>query len=105
MRDLLLTRTRRAASENLTTLVRSVKRFVRPRLAEAAGNIIFGLFFARVGEDFYCWSELDQFAEVKESGEIGNAAGLLHIVSDDHDCVLRLERLDEFLDFRCGDRI
>jgi hypothetical protein len=49
--------------------------------------------------------KLDQFAEIKERSEIGNAAGLLHVVSDDHDCVLRLERLDQLLDFRRGNRV
>src|SRR5262249_44157566 len=40
-------------------------------------------------EDFYRWSKLDEFAEVKEGGEIGNAASLLHVVCDDRDRVLR----------------
>jgi hypothetical protein len=63
-------------------------------LSEAASDVIFGLFFARVCEDFYRGAEFDQFAEIKERSEIGNASGLLHVVSDNHNCVLRLERLD-----------
>src|SRR5678815_3502466 len=74
-------------------------------LSEATRYVIFGLFFAGVCEDFYRWSKLDEFAEIKERGEIGNASGLLHVVSDNHDCVLRLERLDQFLDFRRGNRV
>src|SRR6266481_2808170 len=76
-----------------------------PYLAEATGDVIFGLFFAGVCEDFHGWSELDEFAEIKERGEVGNATGLLHVVRDDYDCVLRLERLDQFLDFRGGNRV
>src|SRR6476659_7482223 len=64
-------------------------------LSEASGDVIFGLFFVGICEDFYRRSELDQLAEVKERREIGNAAGLLHVVSDNHDRVLRLEGLDQ----------
>src|SRR5213596_1750620 len=74
-------------------------------LAEATGDVIFGLFFAGVCEDFHRWSELDYLAEIKERGEVRNASGLLHVMSNDHDCVLRLERLDQFLDFRGGNRV
>src|SRR5262245_40579473 len=76
-----------------------------PASTEAASDAILGLFFAGVGEDFYRWSELDEFAEIKKCGEIGNAAGLLHVVSDDHNCVLRFQCLDQFLYFCRGNRI
>ena len=47
----------------------------------------------------------DEFAEVKEGGEVGDAFGLLHVVSDDYDGELLFELGHEFLDFEGGDGV
>src|SRR5215470_19306874 len=69
---------------------------------EATGDVVFGLFFTGVSEDFHRWPELDEFAQVKERREIGNAARLLHVVSHNHNRVLHFKSLDQFLDLCRG---
>jgi hypothetical protein len=49
-------------------------------LTEAAGDVIFSLFFPGIGRDFHRWSEFDEFAEVKEGGEIGHVFSLSYII-------------------------
>src|SRR5688572_8590379 len=53
--------------------------------AEAARDIIFGLLFRGICKDFPRAVVFDQLAEIEESGVIGDARGLLHVVRDDDD--------------------
>src|SRR5437016_6357568 len=70
-------------------------------LAEATGDVIFGALLTRVRKNFRGRSELDQLAEIKEPGVIGDAPGLLHVVGHDHDRVLRFQLVNQFFDL-CG---
>jgi hypothetical protein len=74
-------------------------------LAKSASNIVFGLALARICENFRGRPKFDQLSEIKESGVIGDASGLLHIVRYRYDGVLGFELIDQFLDLGCGDRI
>src|ERR1700733_9455849 len=49
--------------------------------------------------------ELDQLAVEKEAGVLGDSRGLLHVVGDDHNRVLRLELKNQIFDLRRGHRI
>src|SRR5687768_13409085 len=51
--------------------------------AVTPGDVVFGRLLARVGEDLRRFVELDQLAEIHEGGVVGNARGLLHVVSHD----------------------
>src|SRR5258707_15871356 len=72
---------------------------------KSAGDIVFGLALARRGEDLLGGAGLDDLAEVEKRGEIRDARRLLHVVGDDDDRVVRLQRMDQVLDLRRGDRI
>ena len=50
-------------------------------------------------------TELDQFAEIHESGRVGNARGLLHVVGHYYDRVVGLQFVDQFLDLGGRDRV
>src|SRR4051812_12576465 len=76
-----------------------------PSSAEAAGDVILGPPIARRGEDLVGVVELDQFAEIHESGLVGHARGLLHVVGDDRDRVVLGKLLDQLLDLGGRDRI
>src|SRR3954466_4358967 len=67
-------------------------------LAEAAGDVVLRASIARRGEHLAGVVELDQFAEIHEGGEIGDARRLLHVVGDDHDRVVVLQLVNQFLD-------
>src|SRR5580700_993854 len=58
------------------------------RSPEAAGYIVLRALILRRGEHFACRVELDQFAEIHESGEVGYARGLLHVMSNDDDRII-----------------
>src|SRR6266566_2333025 len=75
------------------------------RSAEAPSDIVLGPPVARRGEYPAGEIELNQLAEIHESGEIGNARRLLHVVGDDDDRVVVLELVDQLLDLGGGDRI
>src|SRR5437588_12680478 len=74
-------------------------------LAKSTSDVIFRAFLARVSKNFRGRSELDQFAEIKETGVIGTAAALLHVVRADCDRVLRSEVANQFLNLSRRDRI
>src|SRR5438105_638806 len=67
-------------------------------LAKSTSDVIFRAFLARVSKNFRGRSELDEFAEIKDTSVIGNAPGLLHVVSDNYDGVLRFQFLNQFFD-------
>src|SRR6476661_1333192 len=66
--------------------------------AEAAGDVVLGAPVARRREHVGSRTEFDQLAEIHERGEVGNAGGLLHIVSDDHNRIVALQFVDQLLD-------
>src|ERR1700761_402947 len=72
---------------------------------ETAGNIVFGLFLARLGEDLFSTIELDQLTKVHEGGQIRTACRLLHVMRDDDDRVLVLQFFDQLFDTAGGDRV
>src|SRR5205807_3252692 len=74
-------------------------------LAKSTSDVIFRAFLARVSKNFRGRSELDEFAEIKDTSVIGNAPGLLHVVSDNYDGVLRFQFLNQFFDPCRRDRI
>src|SRR5713101_4289282 len=74
-------------------------------LAEAAGDIVLRAAVARRREHLARGVELGQLAEIHEGGEVGHPRGLLHVVGDDHDRVVLLELVDQFLDLGGRDRI
>src|SRR4051794_21823357 len=65
-------------------------------LAELAADVVLGFLALRVREDLLGLGDLDQAAgpagglDVEERGEVARAAGLLHVVGDDHDRVAPL---------------
>src|SRR5205807_3862725 len=60
-------------------------------LAEAPGDVIFGLAARRVGKDLVGIAEFDEVAGVEERGRVGGSRRLLHIMSDYYYCVVRLQ--------------
>src|SRR5882724_1185969 len=73
--------------------------------AEAAGDVVLGAPIARRGKHLAGRAEFDQLAEIHEGREIGDARGLLHVVGHDHDRVVGLQLVDQFLDLGGRDRI
>ena len=53
-----------------------------------AGHVVLGALFLRVGEDLFGLAEFDDLAQIHESGEIGGADSLLHVMGDQHDAVI-----------------
>jgi hypothetical protein len=74
------------------------KKRLQAALTEPASNIILGLFFGRICENFGSRSKLDQPAEIKKGSVVRDATGLLHVVGHCHDGVLCFEFVDQFLD-------
>src|SRR6266536_1959659 len=74
-------------------------------LTKSASDIIFRLSLAWICENFRGRPKLDQLSKIKESGVIGDASSLLHIVRYRYDGVLAFELMDQFLDLGGGDRI
>src|SRR5439155_26597118 len=74
-------------------------------LAKSASDIIFRLSLAWICENFRGRPELDQLSEIRESGVVGDACSLLHIVRYRYDGVLAFELMDQFLDLGRSDRI
>src|SRR6266542_3838053 len=74
-------------------------------LAKSTGNIVFRLALTRICKNFRGRPKLDQLSKIKESGVIGDASGLLHVVRYGYDRVLGFELIDQFLDLGRGDRI
>src|SRR6516164_7723678 len=73
--------------------------------SEASRYVILRAPVARRGEDPAGSVELDEVAEIHESGEIRHARGLLHVMSDYGDGVVVLELVDELLDLGGRDRV
>src|SRR5215207_38301 len=73
--------------------------------AEPPGDIILGALILRGGEYFIGCADLDQMAEVKESGELRYPSRLLHRMGDDDDAEILLELVDELFDAGGGDGI
>src|SRR5262249_2370653 len=80
---------------------RQAERLPYNSLTKSAGNIILRALHAWVGENFRGRTELDQSAEVKEAGVLGNASSLVHVVRHSHDGVLGSQFLNQLLNF-CG---
>ena len=88
-------------------------RVLRMCLAELAPDILLSQLFARRFEYLGCFPHLDQVTrspavrdvDPKKCGKIGDARCLLHVVGDEHDRVLVLQLLHEFLDAPCRDRV
>src|SRR6266404_1240644 len=76
-----------------------------PSSAKSASDIVLRLALAWIRENFRGRSTLDPLSTIKESGVIGDASGLLHVVRNRYDRVLAFELIDQFLDLGCGDRI
>src|SRR5262245_24021459 len=75
------------------------------RSAEATGDIVLRAPVARRREHLARGIELGQLAQIHERREIRDAGGLLHIMRDDHDRIVRLELVDQLLDLGGRDRI
>src|SRR3984893_6343803 len=73
--------------------------------AEPAGDVVLGASIARRGEYLVGLVEFDQFTEIHESGLVGDARGLLHVMGDDGDGIVLRQFLDQFLDLGGRDRI
>src|SRR5665648_547789 len=85
------------------------------RLAEAAGDVVFGPLVFGPGENQPRFTMLHQDSPaagsllvhlgVEEGGALRNPRGLLHVVGDDDDGVLLLQLLHQILDAHRGDGI
>ena len=73
--------------------------------SRCGGDIAFGARVLRGGEDLRGVAVFDQMAEVEEGGLRADARGLLHGMGDDHDAIVLLQLVDEFLDARRGDGV
>src|SRR5476651_2409112 len=76
-----------------------------PRSTETAGDVVLRAAVRWIGEHVAGRICFDQFAEIHECGEIGDARGLLHVVRDNDDGVVVLEFGNQLFNFRGGDRI
>src|SRR5574337_957876 len=68
-----------------------------PRLAEPAGNVIFGLFLRRILENDVCLVELDELPEQKKSRLVRHPRRLLHVVRNDYNRATPRESEQQFL--------
>ena len=50
---------------------------------EPTGDVLFGLFLSRLGEDLLGFAELDDMSLEEKGGEVGDPGGLLHVMGDD----------------------
>src|SRR6185312_6510136 len=73
----------------------SVSNWKIGQSAKSTGNVLFGTFIMRRGEDLLRGPILDQLAQIHEGGVVAGAAGLLHIVGDDHDRVVGRQFFDQ----------
>src|SRR5262245_10413006 len=83
--------------------------------AEAAGDVVLGARVGGIAEDLVGGGVLHEHARAvvafgahlggEEGRAIADPRGLLHVVGDDHDRVLRLELLHQVLDAAGGDGI
>src|SRR4029453_2419819 len=73
--------------------------------AETTGDVVLGGPIARRGEYLAGFVEFNQFAKIHEGGAVGYARRLLHVVSDNHDRIVRFQLVDQLLDLGGRDRI
>src|SRR5439155_18881453 len=74
-------------------------------LAKAPRDVVLSASITRRGEQFARGVELDELPEIHEGGEVGYTRRLLHVVRHNHDRVMLLELVDQFLDLCGGDRV
>src|ERR1700683_161433 len=72
---------------------------------ETAADVIFGLFLSGIGKECFRGVHFNQAPHVKESGDIGATARLLHVMGDDDNGVVLLQLVNEFLNLDRGDGI
>src|SRR5215467_5264057 len=87
------------------SLIVTVIAVIPRRSAEATGDIVLRAPVARRREYLAGRVELGQLAQIHERREIRDAGGLLHVMRDDHDRIVRLELVDQLLDLGGRDRI
>src|SRR5215470_206599 len=75
------------------------------RSAEPAGDIVLRALVTRRRKHFTGRVELHQLTQIHERREVRDAGGLLHVVGDDHDRIVRFELVDQLLDLGGRDRI
>src|SRR5271166_1111536 len=73
--------------------------------AETAGDVVFRFLVRRALEDHFGLIEFDQLAQQEESGEFGDARGLLHAMRDNHLGTLVAKTEQQVLDFGGSDGI
>src|SRR5690349_23154144 len=89
---------------------REISRFARnddrdKASAEAAGDVSLRARVTRRSKELRGGAELDELAGEEEGGEIADASGLLHVVSDGDDGAEILQLHKELFDFRGADGI
>src|SRR5688572_13093391 len=65
---------------------------------ESSGNVVLGLFPARLHEDLVGHAELHHLAQVHVGGVVRNPRRLLHVMRDDEDRHALLEIVNQLLD-------
>src|SRR5262245_37691975 len=83
---------------SLLSIVAGRQATATAKSSKASSNVILRLSFLWICKNVRCHTKLNQPAKVKESCEIGYAAGLLHVVGDRHDRVFCLQLVDQLLD-------
>ena len=73
----------------------------RGESAESSGDVVFCAFFSGVREYLGGFTEFNEFAVQEESGVVGDASGLVHIVRDYNKRVFTLQFFNESLYSRC----
>src|SRR5438105_6649884 len=79
--------------------------FVVLRLAEPAGHVVLGELFGGSREDLLRSVTLDELPEPEEGRDVRDARRLLHVVRHDHDRIVRLQLVNQFLDALGCDRV
>src|SRR6266446_3433450 len=74
-------------------------------LSKPACDVVFRPLVGRGGKYLLGLVELDQLAQQKEAGELGDARSLLHVMSHDNDSKTLLELEDQFFDLAGGNGI
>ena len=68
---------------------------------EPSGDVILCALLLRHLEDLLRLPELNHLAKQEERGEIRHTCRLLHVVRNNYDRVVVLQRVDQILDLRC----
>src|ERR1700677_3541920 len=74
-------------------------------LSESAGDVIFGLLPGRGLEDNLRRIVFNEFSQQEETGSIGDARSLLHVVRDDDDGALVLQGEQQIFNLGGGDGV